>query len=503
MPYHRLVHAIATASLLAAAFYGYSAAYFGLLSQRETALLDPARIAALAASLCFHSTVNALLVHPDLVRWQTTTLQLSTLSATTSILAYTDFAYRLSRRPLRFRGWLLAWAAVGGVGVLLGLMVEARPPGVRPFLVLVDVPALHNVSLSAFGTLHLLVGLVSLFASLRSLLKARHVRQARIFLVPMLLVCASGAHDILLRFGFLRSIYISEYVAILTVGTMIYALIERLSAQRVTLHRTTDELVESRVALRKTHDRMIRAEEQASIGELAAVLAHEVRNPLAVIKNAVASLRRGRLQIEDRKTLLDILDEEGDRLQRLVRDLLAYARPAHPRQVTVSADFLLEQTAEHLRSKGTHEIVVQAMDAPMTIFGDAELLLTALRHVADNALQAAPRGSPIVLSCDPAKLGHRLAIAFGIRDQGPGMSSALEEKAKTPFFTTKASGIGLGLAIVDRIAQGHFGRLEIETQEGVGTLVRIVLPIERHSQQPAPPSEGELPLTQIATIGDG
>src|SRR5690606_11573366 len=112
------------------------------------------------------------------------------------------------------------------------------------------------------------------------------------------------------------------------------------------LGRRTEELRRSYSNLRLTQEELVRKEQLAAVGELSAVIAHEVRNPLAIIKNAVSSLRRPTLRPSDRGVLLGILDEEVDRLNRLVRDLLAYARPVEPRGQPVDLERIVEETVK-------------------------------------------------------------------------------------------------------------------------------------------------------------
>jgi signal transduction histidine kinase len=243
--------------------------------------------------------------------------------------------------------------------------------------------------------------------------------------------------------------------------------------------------------LQATQERLVRKEQLAAVGELSAVIAHEVRNPLAIIKNAVSGLRREGLAAQDRRTLLDILDEETDRLNRLVHDLLAYARPVVPRGRSLPVRELLRRSVERARGGVTHDEVVHVVyelcDELDSVYGDPELLRHALVNVMENAMQAMSGGGTLTIRTEPAVFRSRTALALSFIDTGEGMDTLVRAKARDPFFTTRPSGTGLGLAIVERVVRNHGGEVSIDSRHGEGTTITFLLPVDAPSMIPVPP----------------
>jgi len=273
--------------------------------------------------------------------------------------------------------------------------------------------------------------------------------------------------------------------SLLAVGGFSYVLLGRFTRVDAELESRKEQLAQSHDHLRLTQEEILKTEQLAAIGELSAVVAHEVRNPLAIIKNAVAGLRRSELRPEDGDTLLSILDEETDRLNRLVNDLLTYAKPIPPSSDTAPVDLCrLAGHAVELAAGGSRDIshieVELELDPDVArVEGDEALLRHALINIVDNALQAMPSGGTLTVSCRDVLIDGRPHVCVDFHDTGEGMDTMVRTRARDPFFTTRQSGTGLGLAIVDRVAQVHGGRVEIESRHGQGTAVRLALPCER------------------------
>jgi signal transduction histidine kinase len=206
------------------------------------------------------------------------------------------------------------------------------------------------------------------------------------------------------------------------------------------------------------------------------VVAHEVRNPLAVIKNAVSSLRRPLLPQADRATLLAIVSEEASRLSRLVRDLLAFARPRAPAESNIELRGLLDRAVRDA-TKGDAALLAR-IDVELlgecTIQGDPELLRLAIANVVENALQSGDSDTRVSITVRDQR--DASGIELTVADQGRGMAPEVRKKARDPFFTTRPTGTGLGLAIADRVIKSHAGQLEIESARGEGCSVRMRLP---------------------------
>ena len=218
-------------------------------------------------------------------------------------------------------------------------------------------------------------------------------------------------------------------------------------------------LVRSGAALRAAQVGLVRRERLAALGEIAAVVAHEVRNPLAVIFNALASLRKQKPVSADAAVLLDIVQEESERLKRVVGDLLDFARPHDLSLDTVPPSRLVASAAAAVRNGDAENLVrVEADDELPNIRCDEHLLRQALVNLVTNALQAAGRTRPVHVRAFPQGTPVS-AVCFSVYDDGAGISKEVGERLFTPFFTTRASGTGLGLAIVKRAVEAHGGEI--------------------------------------------
>ncbi len=220
--------------------------------------------------------------------------------------------------------------------------------------------------------------------------------------------------------------------------------------------------------------RDVQRERLAALGELSAAIAHEIRNPLGTISNAVSVLRLN----ADPKSgpLLKIVTEEISRLDRIVGDLLDFSRPNPPKLCPMSLTQLLESSVVAALADGGEasgiRIEIQALD-PVVIV-DERLARRALVNLLQNAAQAMPGGGVITLS---ARLDLDELI-ISVTDAGPGVSAAARDRMFEPFFTTKATGTGLGLAIARRIAQDHGGRIEFDNPAaGGGACFRLHLAV--------------------------
>jgi two-component system, NtrC family, sensor histidine kinase HydH len=250
--------------------------------------------------------------------------------------------------------------------------------------------------------------------------------------------------------------------------------------------RLYDSLRNSYAELAQTRAEMVRRERLAALGELSAVVAHEVRNPLAVIFNAVSSLGRVVAPTGDARQLLAILGEESDRLNRMVSDLLDFARPRdlrfEPEDLAGVIQESLDAAAMFPSEEGRHvtfDAHVEPGLPPVRL--DRRLMQQALVNVAVNAIQAMPRGGTVRVRASRERVGDREEVRIELSDDGPGIPKDIEGRIFEPFFTTKAQGTGLGLAVVKRIVDEHQGALEVHSESGRGTTFTFRLPVGRDS----------------------
>jgi signal transduction histidine kinase len=260
------------------------------------------------------------------------------------------------------------------------------------------------------------------------------------------------------------------------------------------LRTRTRELRKALADLGAAEEELGRKEQLAVVGELAAVIAHEVRNPLAIIANAVSGLRKPTLTKGDQDTLLSILDEETTRLNRLVSDLLRYARPVNVQRQSISLRDLLERGLQLAKTHATMRVELSVETAETRVWGDANLLRQVFENLIDNAAQAMSYGGTLTVKVRQMRHESRDGVAVDIIDTGEGMDTIVRSRARDPFFTTRPSGTGLGLAIVDRIVDAHGGHFLIESRAGEGTTATVFLPTN-------PPSEPAAPRPRTAQAG--
>ncbi len=222
-------------------------------------------------------------------------------------------------------------------------------------------------------------------------------------------------------------------------------------------------------------EKLTRAEHLAHIGELAASLAHEIKNPLAGISGAMQVFDQ-RLAPDDphKEVLVEVL-AQIDRLDRTVRDLLIYARPKPPKRGSVDLGALIERTLVLLRGAPVFRGVEVAteLSARVTAFVDEGQIQQVITNLVLNAAQACrPRGG--TLRCRVS--GMETTARIEVVDNGVGMNAESLKRAFEPFFTTRTRGTGLGLSICKRIVEAHGGTISIESRLGAGTHVTIELP---------------------------
>jgi signal transduction histidine kinase len=242
-----------------------------------------------------------------------------------------------------------------------------------------------------------------------------------------------------------------------------------------------DDLRRSYEALARAQADVVRHERLAALGELSAVIAHEVRNPLAVIFNSLGSLARLPLPSPDAKLLLDIVGEEAARLNRIVADLLDFVRPysSHPRPARVDA--LVAGAiagAQRALSRPVANVTTDIALAPNEVVLDGTMIQQALTNLIVNALQATPPTGQVSVRARSDAAGPRPLLRFEVADEGPGVDPKDASRIFQPFFTTKATGTGLGLAVVRRIADALGGSVEVAPGEPVGSVFVLTVPGE-------------------------
>jgi signal transduction histidine kinase len=228
---------------------------------------------------------------------------------------------------------------------------------------------------------------------------------------------------------------------------------------------------------RKFDERVQRITRLASIGQLAAGIAHEIRNPLTGVAISLDILREEAGLSADGRSLLDDINREIDRLETLIRGLLDFARPQPPEFRPMRLVKALEwhrTFQEQCRQKGV-ELHVELRENPK-IEGDPEKLKQLFLNLAINALEAVPSGGEIRIWTELLADPPRPWVRVWVDDDGPGMDERTLAQIFNPFFTTKSEGTGLGLSIVHSIVEQHGGRIDVQSRPNGGTRFVVDLP---------------------------
>ena len=233
--------------------------------------------------------------------------------------------------------------------------------------------------------------------------------------------------------------------------------------------------IRAEVTRRKlAEERLMQQASLARVGQLAAVVAHEVKNPLAGIKGALQILMSRRPTGDAEVPVMRDVISRVDALNELIGDLLLYARPRAPRLAAVDLRPLLAEAAEMLlRDPLAREVDIAIADGSVTVDADAELLRATILNLLINAAQAMNGRGRLALAV--RLRGEEAEVC--IRDSGPGIPEAMREQVFEPFVTTKARGGGLGLSIARRTAELHGGRLDASFPLEGGTVMTLTLPL--------------------------
>lgn len=232
--------------------------------------------------------------------------------------------------------------------------------------------------------------------------------------------------------------------------------------------------IRSDITARKAAEEQLREQAAlARVGQMAAVVAHEVKNPLAGIKGVVQVLMKRRAAGDPELGVMADVVDRIDALNDLLQDLLLFARPRPPQLQTVDLGSLLDQTIEAVRRDPTAAATTVTLDMPPTsVRGDVELLRAVFLNLLLNAAQAMDGGGRIDVRGSSRHDRCRIEIA----DTGPGVPEDILDRIFEPFFTTKSRGGGLGLAIAKRTIELHGGTLVLTCPPEGGTVVSVDLP---------------------------
>jgi len=244
----------------------------------------------------------------------------------------------------------------------------------------------------------------------------------------------------------------------------------------------------SAIAIEKArlYERVVDVEEQlrqneklSALGLLAAEVAHEIRNPLTVMKLLYHSLNLKFEPKDPRNKDAQIIEAKIEHLNKIVEQILDFARTTEPKFAPVNLNDLVDELSLLVRHKLANQGIKLVHDLLPTlplVAGDAPQLEQAFLNLILNAAEAMPGGGTLTIKTTALESGH---VAVTFKDTGGGMSKEQQQRAfKTVLATTKAKGTGLGLAIVGRIIETHHGQIRIHSRVGRGTTLRILLPVK-------------------------
>lgn len=241
------------------------------------------------------------------------------------------------------------------------------------------------------------------------------------------------------------------------------------------LDRKVAELEGATRELREHQERLVRAERLSAVGEVAARVVHEVRNPLVAIGGLARSILKRHPEGVEAETLRTVVHEVL-RLERVISEVLDFTRPPVPREGKADLAEIAEDVAALLRYEADKSRVVLSVEVEPALPDAAcgrDDLFRAVVNLVRNSIQAMPGGGRVTLRV--SRHGAS-AVAFAVADDGPGMAPEVRARVLEPFFTTKSTGTGLGLTLAAQTVREHHGDIEVVSREGAGTTVTLRLP---------------------------
>ena len=247
---------------------------------------------------------------------------------------------------------------------------------------------------------------------------------------------------------------------------------DALNAYSEKLEQRVDERTRE---LRQAQDKLVRQEKLATLGQLAGSVSHELRNPLGVISNAVYLLTVSQPEADAQvKKYLDIIDKETKTADKIINDLLDFTRiNSAEREPVAVAELAADVRKRYPAPEGVELTLKFPKDLPR-LLADPHHMAQVLGNLVLNAYQAMPQGGKMIISA--AQKEAQIAIA--VKDSGVGITPEYIDKLFEPLFTTKARGIGLGLAICKNLVEANGGRIEVQSKPGRGSTFTVYLPMD-------------------------
>jgi signal transduction histidine kinase len=273
-----------------------------------------------------------------------------------------------------------------------------------------------------------------------------------------------------------------------------------LAMENASLYESLENVLEN---LRATQGRLVQTEKLAALGEMAAKIAHEIKNPLTVIGGFAARIAKKGTGEEPNGAASGrytrIILKEVQRLERIIHQTLYFSREVVPAPKRVDINDEIREALAMFREDLEEARIVTDLDLPTdlaTIWADPDQLRQVLWNLVSNAIQAMEHGGRLTVATRPALPDEGDGVVFLVGDTGGGIPHDVVHNIFNPFFTTKVKGTGLGLAIVHAIVEKHGGSIQLDNREGKGVTFSIFLP-----RVPRGMGAGERILEQMRKVG--
>lgn len=395
----------------------------------------------------------------------------------------------LSARAMR----ALFWAA-GSVALVLfclslaGLVLDYDRPSVNTFeFWFLGRVVYHQYGFTPLGYAASAYALLS--ATVGGILLGRSVRSDPLaqgfFFLGVIALNAIAANDILVANNLMQSFFLLEHGLFLLTLFVLVGFIREFELSRRVLQERTRALVQASQKLDRAADETRRLRPMADLGRLSASLAHEIRNPLAVLYNITSALKRRGPDTggsESFGSLVAMLQEETNKLARLVDDLLLFAQMGRASRQPVEVARLVQDAVSDARARlplaVDAEIVTELEDDVDPVLGSTDSLKRALANLVINALQSSGESAGVRIVVRNSQR-HPYMVAIGVQDSAGGVPEQAVSEIFEPFFSTRSSGAGLGLSIAKGIAEAHDGSLQLENHPEQGATFWMRLPSAR------------------------
>lgn len=230
--------------------------------------------------------------------------------------------------------------------------------------------------------------------------------------------------------------------------------------------------------LRTALNELIKKERLAAIGQMASIVSHEIKNPLAVIKNAVYLIKMRLGEKAEPKILknISVIDQEIQQANGIIEEILGYARSREQILTVTDLTLYMKEILASYPMPENIKVVTEYAPLQLPVKIDTEEMKQGIRNIIGNAVEVMPEGGQLIIK---TLVGGNYTAVLSIRDSGPGIPKEIRENIFAPFFTTKARGTGLGLAVVKKVAGRNNVQIELVTEEGKGTKISMIFKMHR------------------------